>query len=353
VNLISKRKKAKAEAAEVNAFEKVASQIVDVLASAGVVLDSYNSALRASPGAVQMGLVQNRRLVHEELIALVEKARLEPGTFQAEVRLETGLGKQELWVLARAARFGEHYVMLLVDDRTESKKLEETRRDFVANVSHELKTPVGAIGLLAEAISSSLDDAQMLQKFSNSMQVESQRLASLVQDLIELSRVQVASLTKVGGAINLQLVVKEAVKRNETLALQRKINVSASALEPVEIFGDYEMLVTATRNLIENAILYSNPRGHVGVGLRVVEGVAEISVTDSGIGIPEAEQLRIFERFYRVDPSRSRETGGTGLGLAIVNHAASNHLGEVKLFSKAGIGSTFTLRLPMETKDLE
>jgi len=351
VKLVSKRKKAKAEAAEVNAFEKVASQIVDVLASAGVVLDVYNSALKASPGALQLGLVQDRRLVHQELIELVEKARQGSGTFQAEVRLETGLRKQEIWVDARAARFGENYVMLLVDDRTESKKLEETRRDFVANVSHELKTPVGAIGLLAEAIASSSDDSQMVQKFANSMQVESQRLGHLVQDLIELSRVQVASLTKVGNLISLQNVVTEAVGRNQNLAQQHKIKVSAIAEMPVQLFGDFEMLVSATRNLIENAILYSNPGGHVGVGLRVVEGVAEISVTDSGIGIPEAEQTRIFERFYRADPSRSRETGGTGLGLAIVKHAASNHLGEVKLFSKVGIGSTFTLRLPMEQKE--
>lgn len=351
MKLVSKRKKAKAEAAEVNAFEKVASQIVDVMASAGVVLDVYNSALTSSPGALQLGLVQNRRLVHQELVELVQEARQGFGTFQAEVRLETGLRKQELWVHARAARFGENYVMLLVDDRTESKKLEETRRDFVANVSHELKTPVGAIGLLAEAIASSSDDSQMVQKFANSMRVESERLGHLVKDLIELSRVQVANITKEGKIISLQKVVTEAVRRNVNLAQQHQIKLSASAKTPVQLFGDFEMLVTAIRNLIENAILYSNPGGHVGVGVRIADGVAEISVTDSGIGIPEAEQSRIFERFYRVDPSRSRETGGTGLGLAIVKHAASNHLGEVKVFSKAGIGSTFTLRLPMEQKD--
>jgi two-component system sensor histidine kinase SenX3 len=210
---------------------------------------------------------------------------------------------------------------------------------------------VGAIGLLAEAIASSSDDSQMVQKFANSMRVESERLGHLVKDLIELSRVQVANITKEGKIISLQKVVTEAVRRNVNLAQQHQIKLSASAKTPVQLFGDFEMLVTAIRNLIENAILYSNPGGHVGVGVRIADGVAEISVTDSGIGIPEAEQSRIFERFYRVDPSRSRETGGTGLGLAIVKHAASNHLGEVKVFSKAGIGSTFTLRLPMEQKD--
>ena len=119
----------------------------------------------------------------------------------------------------------------------------------------------------------------------------------------------------------------------------------------VKLRGDYEMLVTAVRNLIENAILYSEPGSQVGVGVKVNKDVTEISVTDSGIGIPESEQERIFERFYRVDPSRSRQTGGTGLGLSIVKHAASQHRGEIKSFSKVGVGSTFTLRLPINTNE--
>lgn len=351
MGLISDRKASRARSAEVNAFETVASQIVDVLASAGVVLDSYNSVLRASPGAIQFGLVQNRRLVHPDLELLADRSRSESGSVQADVLLETGLRKHELWVHVRAARFGDNYVMLLVDDRTESKKLEDTRRDFVANVSHELKTPVGAIGLLAEAINASNDDPVLVKKFANSMLKESQRLGNLVQELIQLSRIQGAKLSDTGSQVDLVHVLGEAVERNQTLAEQQGINLSSNHEGSVTMFADYEMLVSAVRNLIENAIVYSNSGGHVGVGLRVVDSVAEFSVTDSGIGISPKEQARIFERFYRADPSRSRETGGTGLGLSIVKHAANNHRGEVKLFSQPGVGSTFTLRLPIESQE--
>ncbi len=183
------------------------------------------------------------------------------------------------------------------------------------------------------------------------MQKESQRLANIVQELIQLSRVQGANLSETIEEIDLATVIADAVDRNQTLANRRGVKLASTADVSVKIQGDYEMLVTAVRNLIENAIVYSEPNSQVGVGLRVVDDVAEISVTDSGLGIPESEQERIFERFYRVDPSRSRETGGTGLGLSIVKHAAYHHRGEIKLFSKPGVGSTFTLRLPINKKE--
>jgi two-component system sensor histidine kinase SenX3 len=242
--------------------------------------------------------------------------------------------------------------MLLVDDRTESKQLEDTRRDFVANVSHELKTPIGAIGLLAEAIQGATDDSEMVKKFAESMQKESQRLANLVQELIQLSKVQGARVGENSTEVDLAAVITDAVDRNLLIAEQRNIRVVSSAEPGTVVLGDYEMLVTAVRNLIENAIVYSNPASQVGIGLKVVDGVAEIAVTDSGLGISESDQKRIFERFYRVDPSRSRETGGTGLGLSIVKHVAANHGGEVKLFSQPGVGSTFTLRLPIDTQEM-
>lgn len=335
----------------VDAFEVVAAQVVDVLATAGVVLDLNNNVLRASPGAVQFGLVQNRRLIHGSLVQLVDEARKSSGAVSRDIELETGLKRDTVFVHARAARFGDRYVMLLVDDRTESRKLEETRRDFVANVSHELKTPIGAISLLTEAISGATDDPATIQRFAESLQKESQRLANIVQELIQLSRVQGAKLSETSAELDLITVISDAVDRNVVLAEQHEIKLASNATGSVKFFGDYEMLTTAVRNLIENAIVYSEPGGQVGVGLKVVDGIAEIAVTDSGIGIPETEQERIFERFYRVDPSRSRETGGTGLGLAIVKHAAYNHRGEVKLFSKVGVGSTFTLRLPLNESE--
>lgn len=336
---------------EVDAFEQVASQVVDVIASAGVVLDSQNYVLRASPGAVQLGLVQNRRLIHANLVKLADKARVQSGAVTEEFELETGLRKDRIWVHARAARFNDTYVMLLVDDRTESKKLEETRRDFVANVSHELKTPIGAIGLLAEALQGAKEDSAAIDKFSASLLRESQRLANLVQELMQLSRVQGGTSLDSARPIDLASVVADAVDRNQLLAEKRNIRLVAASEEGVRVMGDYEMLTTAVRNLIENAIVYSEPGTQVGIGVKRVDDVAEIAVTDSGIGIPESEQERIFERFYRVDPSRSRETGGSGLGLAIVKHVAANHRGEIKLFSQAGVGSTFTIRIPIHQEE--
>lgn len=329
-----------------DAFEKIASQVVDVLATAGVVLDSQNNVVRASPGAVQFGLVQNRRLIHRNLIKLADRARQSSGAVSEDFDLETGLRKESVWVHARAAKFGDTYVMLLVEDLTEAKKLEETRRDFVANVSHELKTPIGAIGLLAEALQGAKDDPAAIDKFSNSLLKESQRLANLVQELMQLSRVQGVGSVVNARVIELSSVVADAVDRNQVLADKRNVRLVAASDENVRVLGDYEMLTTAVRNLIENAIVYSEPGTQVGIGVKLVDGIAEISVTDSGLGIPESEQERIFERFYRVDPSRSRETGGTGLGLAIVKHVAANHRGEVKLFSQPGVGSTFTIRIP-------
>jgi two-component system, OmpR family, sensor histidine kinase SenX3 len=340
-------KKAEETDSQFDAFEKVAGDVVDVIATAGLVLDNQNSVLRASPGAVQFGLVQNRRLVHASLVQLVERARLQTGAVGEDFYLETGLRRDKVWVHARAARFGENYVMLLVDDRTEARKLEETRRDFVANVSHELKTPIGAIGLLAEALQGAKDDPAAIDKFSASLIRESQRLANLVQELMQLSRVQGANALENSIEIDLASVIADAVERNQVLAEKRNVKLVSAAEAGTKVQGDYEMLTTAVRNLIENAIVYSEPGTQVGVGLKVSNGVAEISVTDSGIGIPETEQERIFERFYRVDPSRSRETGGTGLGLAIVKHVVANHRGEVKIFSQPGVGSTFTIRIPI------
>jgi two-component system sensor histidine kinase SenX3 len=347
MGILSARKAAKASAAEFDAFESVAASVVDVLASAGVVLDAANSVVRASPGARQMGLIQNRRLIHSVLVQLAERARTESGVQIVEAELEVGLQREPVWVHARASKFGEQYVILLVEDQTDARKLEDTRRDFVANVSHELKTPIGAIGLLAEAIQNATDDPATVAKFADSLIRESQRLNNLVQEVIQLSKVQGGRLQDNAGDVNLAQVIADAVERNQLLAEQRGVRILTSDTSKILIHGDYEMLTTAVRNLLENAIVYSAAGSQVGVGLREVDGVAEISVTDSGIGIPEGEQDRVFERFYRVDPSRSRETGGTGLGLSIVKHAAANHGGEVKLFSRKGVGSTFTLRLPI------
>ncbi len=329
-----------------------AVEILDLLTSAGVILNGSNTVVRATNGALALGLVQSRLLIHSELVRLVELVRGTGKNHEIEAELSTGLRGESIWVLARAARMENNNVMLLVEDRTEAKRLEETRRDFVANISHELKTPIGAIGLLAEALQDATDDPAMVTKFAGNLYKESRRLGSLVQEIIQLSRLQSAELSKTGELVDLEGIVHESVERNQVIAEAKNITLDVVAPSGVVVYGDHEMLTMAVKNLIENAILYSESDSTVGIGLRSVSGIAEIAVTDHGVGIAPEDQERIFERFYRVDPSRSRDTGGTGLGLSIVKHVASNHRGEIKLFSQVGIGSTFTLRLPLADTNL-
>lgn len=324
-----------------------AVEILDLLTNAGVILNGSNTVVRATNGALALGLVQNRLLIHSELVRLVELVRGTGKNHEIEAELSTGLRGETIWVQARAARMENNNVMLLVEDRTEAKRLEDTRRDFVANISHELKTPIGAIGLLAEALQDATDDPAMVTKFAGNLYKESRRLGSLVQEIIQLSRLQSAELSKTGELVDLEGTVHESVERNQVIAEAKGISIEVDAPSGIVVYGDHEMLTMAVKNLIENAILYSDPGSVVGIGLRSINGVAEIAVTDHGVGIAPEDQERIFERFYRVDPSRSRETGGTGLGLAIVKHVAANHRGEIKLFSQVGLGSTFTLRLPL------
>lgn len=333
--------------------ESFAGEVIDVLAAAGVLVDEFDRVARASEGAVRMGLVAGKRLVHAPLVELVRRARQADMVLETEAELTPQQGLELRFVAARAAKFGERFVILLVDDRTETRRLESIRRDFVANVSHELKTPIGAISLLAEAIQNATDEPETVAKFAESLQRESHRLGNLVQEIIELSRVQGGIVAEARSLIEMRTVVMDAIDRNQLLAEQRGVRLVANAPAGIKLTGDVEMLTVAVRNLIENAIVYSETGTQVGVGLREADGTVEVSVTDSGIGIPDAEQERIFERFYRIDPSRSRETGGTGLGLSIVKHAVANHGGEVRLFSRQGVGSTFTIRIPKMLEEVE
>jgi two-component system sensor histidine kinase SenX3 len=329
-----------------------AAELLEVLSAAALVLNPANLAVRATQGALAFGLLQNRTLTSNDLVELVNKTR-ESNTIEAlDTELTIGLSKDKVYITARAANIGDGNVLLIVDDRTEAKRLDDTRRDFIANISHELKTPIGAISLLAEALADAADDPDAVAKFSKSLGKESKRLSGLIKDVIQLSRIQSAEVVTNAEIVDLSTVVMEAVDRNSYRAENRGLKISYDAPEGIEVVGDPEMLTVAVKNLIENAIIYSDEGASVGVGLRSVDNVAEITVTDSGIGIANAEQGRIFERFYRVDPSRSRKTGGTGLGLAIVKHVALSHNGEVKLFSKTGVGSTFTLRIPRADKNI-
>jgi two-component system, OmpR family, sensor histidine kinase SenX3 len=330
-----------------------AAEVLAVVGRAFVVVDAVDGVVRASPAAYAYGLVRGHTVVHKELLDMTAGVRRDGVILEKQLELPRGpLGHGTIIVQVRAAMLGEEYILLLADDRTEITRTEEIRNDFVANVSHELKTPVGAISLLAEALESSADDEEAVRRFARRMHKESGRLAALVQDIIELSRLQGASVTQEGRPVDVNAVIAEAVDRSQLPAESKNIRIVVGGRTEGMVFGDQDLLVTALRNLIDNAIRYSPANTRVGIGVRSRDGLVSISVTDQGEGLSAEDQERVFERFYRVDAARSRHTGGTGLGLSIVKHVASNHGGEVTLWSQPGQGSTFTLRLPeMEGQD--
>lgn len=333
---------------ELNAV--LAAEVLEALGAAAVVVNDINLMVQATTKAQDFGLLQDRALVEVELLNLVDWARKSKSSNTVESQINIGGRASKVWVQATAAPLGNGFVILTLEDRTEARRLDETRRDFVANISHELKTPIGAIALLAETLQGATDDPEAVKKFAASLQREANRLGHIVQEIIELSRLQSAAQVTNSALVNLNEVISDAIDRTQIAAEVKHMKVLADANENIFVTGNYEQLAVATTNLIENAINYSDPNSQVGIALRKNGDFAEIVVTDSGVGIAIDEQSRIFERFYRVDPSRSRETGGTGLGLAIVKHIALNHGGEISVFSKPGLGSTFTLSLPIDQK---
>jgi len=327
------------------------ADVLSVLRSSAVVVDAGDRVVRASPAALAMGLVRADRLVSDVLLALVQRTRRDGEIREERLEIPRGpLGNATIAVLARVAPLSSSLVLLLVEDHTEARRVEEVRRDFVANVSHELKTPVGAMALLAEALVDAADDPEAVRRFAGRIEHESGRLSRLVQDVIELSRLQGHDPLQEPVLVPLDDVVAEAVDRSRATADARRIALVCAGRPDVVVRGDARQLVTAVGNLVDNAVRYG-PEGSRVVIATGLSGsgpaaVAELSVTDEGPGISEAERDRIFERFYRVDSARSRETGGTGLGLSIVKHVAAGHGGEATVWSDEGTGSTFTLRLP-------
>lgn len=329
-------------------FPTLAAEILELLGSVGILLDGSGQVIRMNNRAESFGIVVRGLLVHQELIDLARRARNTKEVESFDGILRVGLQQEKISVSAKASLVSETYVVLVLEDRTRDQRLDKTRKDFIENISHELKTPIGAIGLLAEAIAQA-DDKETISKFTANLTKESARLTALVQDIIELSRLQSEEVLAGAERVDLREVIAEAVDRNEQLATSNRVKVNADDSASLEVFGNKEMLTAAVKNLIENAITYSEPGSQVGVGCSKENSIASIAVTDSGSGISAENQERVFERFFRVDPSRSRNTGGTGLGLSIVKHVAKIHRGDVKLFSQLGVGSTFTLRIPLAT----
>jgi two-component system sensor histidine kinase SenX3 len=337
--------------------------VVNALDQAVVVLDRDEQAVLANHAARQMGVLINDELAFAELADLVRGVLITGEAVDASVDLPVGrLGREPVALAVRAVALASgtdrrvNAVGLFLTDQTEQHRLEAVRRDFVANVSHELKTPVGALRLLAETIQDASDDPAAVQRFAARIQHEAARLSRLVDELIELSRVQGADPLPGAAEVEVGEVLREAVQRTEVASEQAGIDVNVVCAPELRVRGNGSQLATAVANLVDNAIAYSGSGTRVAVTARAgrdddARPTVDIAVTDQGIGIAESERDRIFERFYRVDPARSRATGGTGLGLAIVRNIVTNHLGSIAVWSQVGSGSTFTIRLPRVHSD--
>lgn len=329
-------------------FDVDAVAVLSVLPQSVVVLEPDGDVLHASASAYSYGLVRHDALAHAELREMVDRLRRDGEIRDAELTLTRspveGAGTLRLQV--RVAPLKDDRVLLLAEDRTAARRVEEMRRDFVANVSHELKTPIGAIALLAETIAEAADNPDAVRRFALSMDKESRRLASLVQEIIELSRLQEPDALVEPELVEVDAVVAEAVDRVRVEAQSRNVTLVLGGTEHLRVYGDPALLTTAVRNLLDNAIRYAPPVSRVSVGVSRADALVRIAVVDQGPGIPTDQRERIFERFYRLDAARSRDTGGSGLGLAIVKHVAADHGGRVDVWSTPGKGATFTLVLP-------
>lgn len=318
---------------------------------AAIVVDASFTVLAASSAAAAFELAEGGSLPTDELRALARRVRTSDAiatetTATQTMRLRRGAPPAEpRLVSVRASRISPRLTLLVLRDITERERVEEMRRDFVANTSHELKTPVGAVSLLAEAIESAADDPPQVRIFATRLQAEAARLALLTSRIMNLSRLQAADELP-ARIVSIDEVVAGALDAHAIQADSAGVEVVRGGARGLYVLGDAQVLSEAVGNLIANAIAYS-PRGSsVGIGIKAADRVVEIAVTDRGIGIAEGEQDRVFERFYRADPARARRTGGSGLGLSIVKHAVQRHGGEVRLWSRPGRGSTFTIRLP-------
>lgn len=314
-----------------------------------VILAPGEVAIFSTEGVDKLGLLKDGKIQSPELIALIRVVRRNSQMQTGKISIPRGpIGEGSRDLTVRVIDLKENdQILILLSDESEAERVHQVRRDFVANISHELKTPIGALSILSEAVQSAKSDPEAVTKFASRMQSESKRLSDLVQAIINLSRLQDSDPLQVPKELRVSDLISEAVDQCQTTSEARNIWVSVTDESDAVVLGDREQLIMALHNLIENAINYSPEKTKVSLTTKVENDIVEISIADQGIGIPEDELDRIFERFYRVDPARSRETGGTGLGLSIVKHVAIKHGGEVKVWSSPAVGSTFALRLPI------
>jgi two-component system sensor histidine kinase SenX3 len=324
--------------------------IVALMPLGAAVVDRHRDVVYHNGRAKELGLVRERQLDDEAW-----KAARQTLTGGADVEFDLLPGKRPVPGRSGVAVHGQarllsdadrRFAVVFVYDHSEYARMEATRRDFVANVSHELKTPVGAMSVLAEALLSSADDPETVRRFGEKVLVEATRLGNMVSELIELSRLQGAERLPDMGAVDVDSIVAEAISRHKVPADNADITVRTDEASGLQMMGEQALLVTALANLVSNAIAYSPPGSLVSISRHRRGENIEIAVTDRGIGIARKDQERVFERFFRADKARSRATGGTGLGLAIAKHVAANHNGSIGLWSQLGTGSTFTLSIP-------
>jgi len=323
-------------------------ELLEILDAEYLILAPGEQVLSSSAGISALAMLRDNRLVSTPLLNLVRAVRRSNVFQEATVELPRGpIGQGTHDLLVRVSPIGDQgLIVALIFDDSEFRRLDAIRRDFVANISHELKTPIGALSILSEAVLGASDDKEAVEKFAGRMQIEATRLTDLVQEIINLSRLQDGDPLKNAQPHSMIELINQAIDGSRLSAEKRKISVVFLPSADYSVLGDRGQLEMAISNLIENAINYSPDLTQVAIVLTCKDTLVEVSVTDQGIGIPEKDIERIFERFYRVDPARSRATGGTGLGLSIVKHVATNHGGDISVWSNEGSGSTFTIRLP-------
>lgn len=333
--------------------DKISQEVRDVLAllsSGAVMIGPHDEILSANEQAATLSLVRGSRIGFPELLEKVRQVRGTEVAYRGPVTRAALPGTEGMELQARIAPFEDDRVLVIAEDESSQRRVEAVRRDFVANISHELKTPIGAVSVLAEALEVAHDDPEAVQRFAKRLQMETARLAELINQIIDLSRLQSEDPMLASEVVDINEVVAEAVSRSKERANQREVSLIVARTAEARVLGDRWQLTDAVTNLVQNAINYSEERARVTISVMTAKADGdeqiEIKVSDNGIGIKPEDHDRVFERFYRVDYGRSRQSGGTGLGLSIVRHIALAHGGSIRLWSRPGQGSTFTLSLP-------
>lgn len=321
-------------------------QVLGLMQTGALLVGPHDEILVVNEPGETMGLVRGTRVGFAELLDVVRAVRTSRIPYDGVLVRERQPGVEPLELTVRVSPMEDEDVLIFAVDESAAKRVDAVRRDFVANISHELKTPIGAISVLSEAVEAAKDDPEAVERFALRLQRETARLAELTNQIIDLSRLQTENPMLEHHVVDLSEVIDEAVSRSRERAARREVSVIVARTVDAHVLGDRWQLADAITNLVQNAISYSDERARVTISLAVDGEHAEVKVSDNGIGIRPEDQDRIFERFFRVDYGRSRESGGTGLGLSIVRHIAVSHGGDIRVWSRPGQGSTFTLSLP-------